>query len=113
MGAIVITCLYLPKDIALAEGRLRMRHLIGPALDDDAVRRRTAAFPAFHDLSADHGRQLPLFGLVMEPGGLKGKAQGRREQAGSDEQARQAVGQEKEAIGFRRYGCARSAPPRR
>jgi len=55
MGAMVITCLYLPKDIALAEGRLRMRHLIGPALDDDAVRWRTAALPAFHDLPADHG----------------------------------------------------------
>jgi len=37
MGAMVITCLYLPKDIALAESRLRMRHLIGPVLDDDAV----------------------------------------------------------------------------
>ena len=31
----------------------------------------------------------------------------------AEEQARQAVGQEKEAIGLRRYGCARSAPPRR
>lgn len=97
----VITCLYLPKDIALAESRLRMRHLIGPALDDDAVRWRTAALPAFHGLPADHGRQLPLFGLVMQPDGLEGKAQGRREQAGSDDQPRQAVGQEKEAIGLR------------
>lgn len=69
--------------------------------------------PAFHDLPADHGRQLPLSGLVMQSDGLEGKAQGRREQAGSEEQARQTVGQEKEAIGLRRYGCARSAPPRR
>ncbi|WP_337517980.1 hypothetical protein [Megasphaera sp.] len=51
--------------------------------------------------------------LVMQSDGLEGKAQGRREQAGSEEQARQTVGQEKEAIGLRRYGCARSAPPRR
>lgn len=109
----VITCLYLPKDIALAEGRLRMLHLIGPALDDDAVRWRTTALPAFHDLPADHGRQLPLSGLVMQSDGLEGKAQGRREQTGSEEQARQAVGQEKEAIGLRRYGCARFALPRR
>ena len=56
---------------------------------------------------------LPLSGLVMQSDGLEGKAQGRREQAGSEEQARQTVGQEKEAIGLRRYGCARSAPPRR
>lgn len=42
----------------------------------------------------------------MQSDGLEGKAQGRREQAGSEEQARQAVGQEKEAIGLRRYdGC--------
>ncbi|WP_298586435.1 hypothetical protein [uncultured Megasphaera sp.] len=109
----VITCLCLPKDIVLIEGRLPTGHVISPALDDDAVRRRTAAFPAFHDLPANHGRQLPLFSLVMQSDGLEGKTQGCREQAGSDKQTRQTVGQEKEAIGLRRCGCARSVPPRR
>ena len=34
----------------------------------------------------------------MQSDGLEGKAQGRREQAGSEEQARQTVGQEKKPL---------------
>ncbi|MGN0946535.1 MAG: hypothetical protein ACI4N8_08595 [Megasphaera sp.] len=109
----VITCLCLPKDIVFIESGLLTGHVIGPPLDDDAPRWRTAAFPAFHDLPADHGCQLPLPGLMMQPDGLEGKAQGRREQTGSHDQGRQAIGQEKEAIGLIRCGCALSGPPRR
>lgn len=55
---------------------------------------RTAAFPDFQYLSADHGGHLALPGLMMKLYSLKGKAQGCREQRTSDEQSCQAIGQE-------------------